>query len=83
MSGYSLKEVRIVLETEEGNGIREHPYVAPTAVVVRLTPLAVLIPDAQNLVWDPLRVGALVVSVGVVACNTTRTLQRQLGRHVA
>jgi hypothetical protein len=66
---YSLKEVGIVLETEEGNCVGQHPYVAAPAVVVRLAPLAVLIPHAEDLVRDPLRVGGLIVSVSVVACN--------------
>lgn len=71
---YSLEEVRVVMEAEEGNCIGEHPYVAATTVVVRFAPLAVLVPHTQDLVRDPFRVSSLVVSVGVVACNTKPSL---------
>ena len=63
---YLLKEVGVVLEAEKGHCVGQHPYVAAPAIVVRLAPLAVFIPDAQDLVRYSVGVGTLVVGVGVV-----------------
>jgi len=63
---YLLKEVGVVLEAEEGHCVGQHPYVAAPAVVVRLAPLAVFIPDTKDLVRYPLGVGTLIVGVSVV-----------------
>nr|CAD7400739.1 unnamed protein product [Timema poppensis] len=59
----SLEEVGVVVETEEGHGIGQHPDVPPAAVIVGLTPLAVLVRDTEDLVRDSVRMGRLVVRV--------------------
>jgi hypothetical protein len=66
ISQYLLKEVGVVLEAEKGYCIGQHPYVAAPTVVVWLAPLAVFIPDAQDLVRYPVGVGTLVVGVSVI-----------------
>ena len=55
------------MEAKKRHGVSEHPDVAAPTVVVRLTPLAVVVRDAQDLVRDALRVRCIVVRVRVIA----------------
>ena len=79
---YLLKEVGVVLKAEEGHCVGQHPYVPAPAVIVRLAPFPVFVPDTQDLVRYSVGVGTLIVGVGVETWNTVYTMQGKNVLHV-
>lgn len=68
-----LEKVRPVFVAKKGHRVRQHPDVAPAAVVVRLWPPAVLVLYRQDLV----RLAGRVVRVDVECWGETRKRERE------
>lgn len=70
-----LEKIAPVVKSEERHSVRQHPYVAAAAVVVRLGPFAILVVDRQDLVRHSVCMRCVVVCVRVEAWNSKRVLE--------